>query len=192
MARTSTNRQREIESWFHDHEDGEFAVLPAEHPSTVVGDRVVSRTVIYTTKLHCLVQNVEAFSVARPVMMLGRCGLPLPSDLIHLAEFAIDASCHFVGDADPPDVLAFAWLREHVAIGWLGVNDALLNGAQNSENAPTALSMSAAERAAMEVLPVLCPDFRELLGPYCSSVLDRGFKIELETAMMSRRSRLGD
>ncbi len=39
-----------------------------------------------------------------------------------------------------------------------------------------------AERETVGKLPQFCPDFRELLGEYCSSLLDDGFKIELEGA----------
>ena len=166
MMPTSSKRGREIESWFRKHGDGEFVIMPPEHGSIVLGDRAASRTIIYTTKLSCLAQNLHAFDVAHPVMMLGRYGLPLATDLSHLDGTPFGMRYHFLGDADPPDILAFAWLREHVAIGWLGVNDALLNGSQNSADVLTALPMSEAERASMQVLPTLCPDFRDLLGPY--------------------------
>jgi len=36
------------------------------------------------------------------------------------------------------------------------------------------------------LLQVLCPDYRQLLGPYCSSLLDAGFKIEVEGAIIDR------
>ena len=50
--------------------------------------------------------------------------------------------------------------------------------------APLEIVMSEAETQTMRMLPDLCPDFRDLLGPYCSRTLDRGFKIELEAAMI--------
>ncbi len=127
MTPTSNNRVREIESWFLDHEDGEFVVASSAQLSTVVGDFSTSRTVIYTTKVACLRQNLKAFDVAHPVTIVGRYGLPVSTDLVHLDGSPAGANCHFVGDADPPDILAFAWLREHVPIRWLGVNDDLVN-----------------------------------------------------------------
>ncbi len=33
----------------------------------------------------------------------------------------------FLGDADPPDLLTFAWLRAHTSIAYLGVNDQFLH-----------------------------------------------------------------
>jgi hypothetical protein len=47
--------------------------------------------------------------------------------------------------------------------------------------------MSETELEARKLLPDLCPDYRQLLGPYCSSLLDRGFKIEVEGAIIDRR-----
>jgi len=182
---TSNDRVREIESWFDDHEDGEFVVAASEHGSSIVGDSSAARTVIYTTKVHCLNHNLHALDLAHPVMIVGRYGLPVSADLIHLESLPVGTRCYFLGDADPPDILAFAWLREHAAISWLGVNDRLLNLDPASDLAPLEIAISEAENETMRVLPDLCPDFRDLLGPYCSRTLDRGFKIELEAAMIN-------
>jgi hypothetical protein len=188
---TSSNRIREIESWFHDHEDGEFVVASSAHSCTVVGDFSTSRTVIYTTKVDCLRQNLRAFDVAHPVTIVGRYGLPVSTALVHLDGSPAGANCHFVGDADPPDILAFAWLREHVPIRWLGVNDELVNRNPAFERVSLEITMSDSEKQAMRTLPNLCPDFRDLLGPHCSATLDRGFKIELEAAMVNLIPRPG-
>lgn len=184
----SSNRVREIEAWFRDHGNGEFVVAPSSQPSKVVGDRSTARTVIYTTKLHCLRANLSAFDVVHPVLIVGRCGLPLPTDLIHLNELPVGTNCWFVGDADPPCILTFAWLRAHAVIGWLGVNDELLNRNPTSDRGRLEIEMSDAEKLIMPALPNLCPDFGDFLGPQCREMLDRGFKIELEGAMMHLRS----
>jgi hypothetical protein len=186
---TSSNRVREIESWFHDHEDGEFVVAASEHGASVEGDSAAAQTVIYTTKVHCLSHNLHALHVAHPVMIVGRYGLPVSADLIHLDAVPVGTRCYFLGDADPPDLLAFAWLREHAAIGWLGVNDKMLNQSPASDHASLEIAISEAEKQTLRVLPDLCPDFRDLLGPYCCGRLDRGFKIELEAAMINLGSR---
>ncbi|MCY2987150.1 MAG: hypothetical protein NTY19_04680 [Planctomycetota bacterium] len=192
MTATSNNRVREIESWFHDHDDGEFVVASSEAGSSIVGDSSAARTVIYTTKFHCLNHNLRALDVAHPVMIVGRYGLPVSADLIHLDALPVGTRCYFVGDADPPDILAFAWLREHAAIGWLGVNDKMLTQSLASDLTSLEIAMSDAEKLTIRSLPDLCPDFRDLLGPYCSGTLDRGFKIELEAAMICLGSRPKD
>jgi hypothetical protein len=181
----SSNRGRQIESWFHDHEGSEFVVAGADWPSSVVGGHSAPRTVIYTTKVHCLNHNLHALDLAHPVKIVGRCGLPVSPDLIHLDALPVGTCCFFLGDADPPDILAFAWLREHTPINWLGVNDKLLNQGAAANWASLEIAMSEAEKLTMRILPELCPDFRELLGPYCFRTLHRGFKIELEGAMVN-------
>ena len=145
----------------------------------------VARTVIYTTKVHCLNHNVHALDVARPIMIVGRYGLPVSAYLNHLYAPPVGTRCCFLGDADPPDILAFAWLREHVAMGWLGVDDNLLIQSPDSDLASLEIAMSESEKQTMRLLPDLFSDFRDLLGPRCSGALDRGFKIELEAAMIS-------
>jgi hypothetical protein len=61
----------------------------------------------------------------------------------------------------------------------------MLNQSPAPDHASLEIAMSEAEKQAMRVLPALCPDFRDLLGPYCSRTLDRGFKIELESVMVN-------
>jgi len=92
----------------------------------------------------------------------------------------------FVGDADPPDILVFSWLREYVPIRWHGVNDEFLVRHGNRDYGGIRIPLSDAERETVRKLPQFCPDFRELLGEYCSSLLDDGFKIELEGAIIDR------
>jgi hypothetical protein len=83
-------------------------------------------------------------------------------------------------------IYGIAWLREQISIGWHGVNDDFLLRHATRDLAGIRIRMSDAERKAVELLPQLCPDFRGLLGEYCSSLLDDGFKIELEGATIDR------
>ena len=124
-------------------------------------------------------------------MIVGRYGLPTATDLVYLDVLPVGTTCFFLGDADPPDVMAFAWLREQARIVWLGVSDQLLNRNPLSYLPSLEIGMSEAEKLAMGRISDFCPDFRDLLGPYCSATLGRGFKIELEAAMISLSSRPG-
>jgi hypothetical protein len=83
--------------------------------------------------------------------------------------------------------MIFSWLREHLSIIWHGVNDKFLEIHGNRDIAWIRIKMSETELEARKLLPDLCPDYRQLLGPYCSSLLDRGFKIEVEGAIIDRR-----
>ncbi len=183
----SMNRLNQIESWFHEHQDGEFGILPADHASLRVGDSQTASTVVYTTKPHCLSLIARIPTLAQPVAGIGRSGLPLRSDAHFLGNQSDPrASLLFLGDADPPDLLVFAWLREHVAIRWFGVSDSFLRLCGNLGNREILIKSADSEKSTVLRLPDLCPDYRELLGDYCSSALDRGSKIELEGAMMDR------
>lgn len=179
MTQTSRNRMDTIESWFRAHEDGDFGILRADHPSSRVGDPTNPKTIVYTTKQHCI-PRIKDLSHLEPMAILGRGGLPLAEDLPFILGSSQTRS--FIGDADPPDLLIFAWLREHFPIAWHGVNDGFLIRHATRDLARIRLRMSDAEREAVELLPQLCPDFRRLLGEYCSSLLDEGLKIELEAA----------
>jgi hypothetical protein len=183
MTQTSPNRIDTIDSWFRAHEDGDFGVLDSDHQSSRVGDSTNAKTIVYTTKHHCI-PRIKDLSQLEPIAILGRGGLPLDEDL----PFVLGSSQTriFIGDADPPDLLIFAWLREHFPIGWHGVNDDFLVRHVTRDLARIRIRMSDAEREAVEFLPQLCPDFRGLLGEYCSSLLDDGFKIELEGATIDR------
>jgi|GEM_PF-2200843 len=76
--------------------------------------------------------------------------------------------------------MIFSWLREHHAIVWHGVNDHFLDIHGNRDLAWIPVKMSESESEASRLLQDHCPDYRHLLGPYCSSLLDAGFKIEVE------------
>lgn len=185
MTHKTETRIELIEAWFRANEDGEFCEYPPSHKSYLTGDHSNARTIIYTTKSHCIPQ-IRGLTLESPVAIIGRNGLPFTADLALLHHNTISINRLFIGDADPVDLLAFSWLREHLPIHWYGVNDDFLiqHGNRTFEGIHIALSDS--EREAVQTLPQLCPDFRELLGQYCSSLLDDGFKIELEGAIMDR------
>jgi hypothetical protein len=46
------------------------------------------------------------------------------------------------------------------------------------------LPLSESEASAFAILPDIIPEYRGLLGATCSALLDRGFKIELEGAIL--------
>lgn len=173
-------RAEQIESWFRTHEDGEFCQLPSDFKSAQVGDFAHARTILYTTKRHCLARIKGLSFLEPPIATIGRPGLPLPDELSLLRG---SSRCRvFIGDADPPDLMVFAWIREHLPIVWHGVSDAFLDNHGTRDMPWIRVRLSRSESKACKYLPVFCPDYRELLGPYCSSLLDDGFKIEVEGA----------
>ena len=182
MSADSQNLVAAIERRFREHEDGEFSIVPSEVPSVRVGDGLTARTLIYTTKQHCL-SRIEVGELVQPVAFLGRYGLPGRVDLDWLRGGSQEVSRLFVGDADPPDLLIFAWLREHFSIRWEGVSDDFLKARGYGGDPCIQIRLAESERAATGELARLCPDYRELVGPSCASLLERGLKIELEGAL---------
>jgi hypothetical protein len=180
MNANSEGLVADIENWFRQHEDGEFSIVPQEVPSVCVGDRSAACTLVYTTKQHCL-SRIELGELVQPVAILGRYGLPRRGDLDWLCGGNV---CRlFLGDADPPDLLVFAWLREHVSIQWAGVSDEFFNARGYDRDPTIQIQLADSELAAVTQLVRLCPDYHELLGEFTSSLLDRGAKIELEGAL---------
>lgn len=183
MAHNSRSRIDEIERWFRSHEDGEFRVLPADQQSSRSGDSAKARSIIYTTKQPCF-PRINGLPQVEPIATLSHYGLPLHEDLPFVR--GTSPARLFIGDGDPPDILIFAWLREYVAIGWHGVSDEFLARHRTRDLSRILIPLSESEQEAVQCLPWLCPDFRDLLGEYCSSLLDDGFKIELEGATIER------
>lgn len=181
MCARSGRRIQLIESWFEAHQDGEFAVLPAEHATAVLGDPETARTLVYSTKAECAARLAGSCGFAEPISMVSRYGLPSASDAALLESLADRTTWVFVGDADPPDILVFAWLEQHAPIQWRGVSDVVLQQFGHRDLEAISIPMSAAEKDTVLLLNDLCPDFREFLGPQCAAILDRGFKVELET-----------
>lgn len=182
MNQASQDRVDEIEAWFLAHKDGEFGVAPSDYASVRIGDAATARTIVYTTKHQCLRRIRDLSQLPEPIATLGRYGLPTDDDLPFVCRSS--PTRIFIGDCDPPDILVFAWLREHLPIVWHGVNDDFLERHGTRSLDWIRIPLSAAERKAVSVLPQLCPDFRTLLGKYCSSIIDDGFKIELEGAVI--------
>lgn len=186
MNPESQRRVSTIESWFRENEDGEFALRPYDQEPIRGGDHCHAHTIIYTTKPRCLACVNGIWDLPRSVATVGQYGLPLTSDLEFLVGSSESCNRIFIGDADPPDLLIYSWLREFVSITWYGVSDRFLEHHGNLENKRIWISLSNAETDAVAVLADICPDYQDLLGEYCASLLKRRFKIELEGAIINR------
>ena len=183
MNQESPTRVVAIESWFHQQDDGGIVVTSRNVSPAVSGDLEHARTIVYTTKPHCL-RHIQGISeLSQPVASIGRYGLPGDGELKLLRGSTVPCRRLFLGDADPPDLLVFAWLREHVPITWHGVSDDFLDRNVQRNREDIQIPLSPTESSALPLLPAVCPDYRALLGEYCASLLDRHLKIELEGAV---------
>lgn len=173
-----TSRLEFIESWFYRNQDGEFSILPSTVASTFLGDFTDAKTMVYTTKVRCLERVKWDADINYPIATVGRPGLPRKEDLTLMQSSK--GTRLFLGDADPVDLYVFAWLREYLPIDWLGVSDDFLNAHGTLDIPWIQTPMSRSELDAHDHLPKICPDYCTLLGSFCCSLLDKGFKIEVE------------
>jgi hypothetical protein len=185
MTPASRSRVRSIESFFRTNDDGEFCVFPAEVISEVSGDFQAARTILYSTKASCLSYCRNVWASEIPVAIIARPGLPVATDLALMVGSSPPPRRVFIGDADPPDLLSFAWFRERLPITWHGVSDELLNRFGLVECSSIVIPMSPAERESLALLQEVCPDFRSLVGDYCASLFAVGAKIELDAVVCS-------
>lgn len=118
----------------------------------------------------------------------ANCSRPLRDRLIdanspessEVTDLGYSSRLVFLGDADPADLLIFAWLRELVAIEYCGLSDALLQKCGVPFENRLTIDMKPSEIAAMPLVAEHLGDLPALLGPWCAGLLAAGHKIELE------------
>lgn len=170
-----------IEAWFSSlNGDGDFLFTPQEIEVFSEGEVRSAASILYLTKPYCLSRLNLPENIQQPVAFIALPGLPGRD---RLEEFENRSQLYFVGDADPVDLLIFAWLRTFMSIEYLGVSDKLLNQHGNLGTARIKIALSESELSTIPHLEEWCPDYRALLGEHCASILDGGFKIELEGAI---------
>jgi hypothetical protein len=175
----------EITQWFVDHEDGNFAVPPRNHPYSVVPVSSSAQCVLYTTKPQSMLAALCRHGVEVPCGVIGRYGLPAEADVDDLKALVGDRRCLFVGDADPCDLLIFGWLRSRIEISFRGLNDLLFDKCRVTLDERLTIALSEAESAAMPLVASCVPDYTSLLGANCAGVLASGRKTEVESLVAS-------
>lgn len=174
-----------VRNWFVDHDgDGDFAISPQDHPFSVVPPASTSPCILYTTKPRSVLVPFSHTSLGFPCGFIGRYGLPDDRDLDWLRFTAQGRALIYLGDADPPDLLVFAWLRAHLRVLYRGLNDSLLAECGVALRDQISISQSGSEMAAMPLVRECLPDLGDLLGGECTAILNSGRKIEVE-AMIS-------
>ncbi len=171
----------EIERWFRDHPDGEFVRSPQDAPMVLDDSASNSRFVVYTTKHTISQQFVDrGFPRDKRPGLIGRYGLPSEKEISRLPVIVGDRQLCFLGDFDPPDLLVFAWLRSHMDVSHIGVNDVFLETLDFPIDERWLIQLSDSERQSSDLIDRLIPDFRDLVGANCAALVDRGYKLELE------------
>jgi hypothetical protein len=174
--------QCQIRDWFakHDGEDGDFFISSRGHPFSVVPPRDTTETVVYCTKQHCILTLFHDLCDEPSFAAILRSGLPSEAEADWLGAIVGSRRFLFLGDADPADLLIFAYLRERVAIKYLGLTDELFFqcGVPLGDN--LTIAMSESELAASSLMSECFVDLQTELGKWCSGLLRSGHKVELE------------
>ena len=168
-----------IRKWFADFEDGEF-VQHSGYPYVLVPPSPSSPNFLYTTKPDGILSKVALCPEYSSFGVIGRYGLPDDDDVIWLNTAAGGRQILFVGDADPPDLLIFSWLRSRMNISFRGVNDTLLKQCGVDLSQHITIRHSPTEAAAVPLVIQYLPDFEKLLGSDCAALFKSGRKIEVE------------
>lgn len=183
-----------ISIWFTQHDDGEFLRLPATHPYSVTVPSSGTRYILYTTKPTSVLGALEKGRGQRSMQVVGRAGLPNAEDVVWLRALMSDRPVAFLGDADPTDLLVFAWLRSQMPVSYIGVDDMLVQKLGVVVEDSLTIPLTNVEKAALALLADVFPDYKGAIGPQCAALLDRGRKIEIEAVISFAAGRvsLGD
>jgi hypothetical protein len=174
--------KRQIQEWFETHEDGDgdFFISPSGYPFSVIPPKADTESIVYCTKQHCLLELVRELGDDHTVAAVMRGGLPSVEEADWLSSMVGSRRLLFLGDADPADLLIFAWLREHLPVQHVGLSDRLLRqcGVESRDNLTIALSEP--EVSALPLVTQCLGALMGYLGPRCSRLLFSGRKTELE------------
>lgn len=155
----------DIVAWFNEHE-GEDDVTNSYRTSAfrVIPPINDSETILYCAKSEYIERICWKISQDFSVPIVGRYGLPSETDVIWLRSWLGDRPIYFIGDADPSDLLTYAWLRKRMPISYLGISDALLDqfGVPWGEN--LRVGLPTAVMSAMPLIEQELPDLAELIG----------------------------
>ncbi len=184
---------RLIERWFAKHDDGEFGPsmrVRRWFPYSVVGPATEGTPIVFTTKPSVVLAAIDRGEVTAGPGVIGRYGLPSPTDLGWISGMIGPRELLFLGDMDPVDLMVFAWLRTRLSpkqVTFVGVNDALLEAAKISSTTTISLLLAASEQQSLTLLRNVLPDLGNTVGRNCVRMLEQGRKIELEGLASSRK-----
>ncbi len=180
-----------IEEWFRQcGDDIEFVRGERADAYMVIGPSETKATTIYVyaTKPSCVLEAKWKYPNFDGVGIISRTGLPNTSDASWIRDLLGQHELMFLGDMDPVDLMVFAWLRahlDHTQMTYLGISDSYLNQLRVVLPQTFIMSCAPSEQASLSFLGTVLPDFRELVGPDCAALLDKGCKIELEAVASS-------
>ncbi|MEM8944585.1 MAG: hypothetical protein AAGD11_05315 [Planctomycetota bacterium] len=109
-----------------------------------------------------------------------RSGLPLDEDMSWIGAQVSSRRLLFFGDADPVDLLIFAWLREHLSVTYAGLSDDLLRKCEVDLRDNFTIQLTEPEVSALQLVEACLGDVHSYIGGWCTDLLLSGRKVELE------------
>ncbi|QDU54690.1 hypothetical protein [Aeoliella mucimassa] len=172
----------EIRAWFttHEHGNGDFFPYPSGYPYSVVPPRPDAQFVVYCTKTTFLQNLMHDLEGKQPFGAIMRGGLPADDDIDWLCSQVGTRRLLFLGDADPADLLTFAWLRESLPMEYVGLSECLLQKCGVEIQDRLSIPLVDNEIAALPLVTKCLGDLDDYIGPGCSQLLSSGYKVELE------------
>lgn len=168
-----------IRQWFLDHNDGELIVAPRGFPYSMIPPTSKSQPILYSTKPSTMLGVLDAAENTQ-LGFVGHNGLPHESEFELLRASLQGHTLLYLGDADPCDLLIFAWLRTRCVASFCGLSDSLLARCGVVIDERITIPMNQSEVDSMPFLAECLPEFERLIGPQCSALLNSGRKMELE------------
>lgn len=173
-----------IRDYFEKTNGGDFYVAERTNAFSVLPPDPDTNVVVYfskTTPYHLL---VERLSEDRRFAPIARGFLPAEHEADWMRQLVGERRFVFLGDADPVDLLIYAWLRQRVPIEYVGLSDRLLDATGTPRCDNLLIKLNEQESAALPLLHQSISDLEALIGPWCAGLLSSGRKIEAE-AMLS-------
>ncbi|TWT77403.1 hypothetical protein Pla123a_20640 [Posidoniimonas polymericola] len=152
-----------------------FSVLPPDHDTNVV---------VYFSKTTTFRWLIQRLGENRRFAAIARGFLPADHEVDWMRQFVGERRFVFLGDADPVDLLTFAWLRQRLPIEYTGLSDDLLQATGTPRNDSLLINLNEQETAALPLVQQFIDDLPGLVGQWCAGLLASGRKIEAE-AMLS-------
>lgn len=187
---TFNGMKDKIRQWFEQPGvwDGDFFIARRTDSYDVIPPAWDMDAVIYCTKKHCIGQLVRSLEGRTNFGAVSRYGLTSEGDMEWLRSFVGSRRLLFWGDADPADLLHYAWLREELSIEYAGMSDRLLAECRTALADHMIINFrDDSERAALPLVRECLGDLAELLGPLCAGLLETGRKIEMEALLSCKQ-----
>lgn len=176
----------QIERLFYGSDEDEFVTLPREAPYCVVPPPTNESPILYCTKASFVLSCLDQLGISpfAEIGLVGRYGLPQPSDADWLGQMLEHRAVGFLGDLDAVDLLIFAWLGRQfptARITYLGLGDDLLSaaGIALAESSNLDQVASPEEQQQQSFVRTLLPELGSLIGQASDQKMKSGRKLEL-------------